>query len=367
MAEHTTPAADTAQPSAQPSHPSHTTPKQKKKAPLIATLIMLSLGALGGGYWWGYGQYFESTDNAYLHGDITNISPKVAGYITQSYVTDNQAVKAGDLLAQIDDRDFIAALDQAKANLAVNQAAIGNFIAQQQLQRTKISQSKSQIASAQAEYDRAKQQVARTRSLLTRNYSSQDELDSMLAHEKVTAAQLAEAQANYQGQKDQLAVLASQIKQAEAAVTEAKAECEKAQLNLDYTRIYAPVDGIVGKRSLRVGLYVQPGMPLMSLVPTENVWIEANFKETQLAGIHQGQSVNVEIDAYPGQPLEGIVQSFSPATGAKFALLPPENATGNFTKIVQRVPVKITIPDQKALKGRLIPGLSVVATVDTRG
>ncbi|MGF1700250.1 HlyD family secretion protein [Photobacterium makurazakiensis] len=350
----------------------HTSPeaaprRNKKKAPLIATLIMLSLGLAGGGYWFGYGQYFESTDNAYLQGDITNISPKVAGYIIESYVEDNQQVKAGDLLAKIDDRDFIAADDQAKAKLAVSQAAIDNLKAQQQLQQTKIRQSKSQIASAQAEFERAQQQVTRTRSLLKRNYSSQDELDSMISHMKVTQAQLDEAIASQQAETDQLAVIASQITQAKASVTEAEAQLEQADLNVSYTNIYAPVDGIVGKRSLRVGLYIQPGMPLMSLVPTSDVWIEANFKETQLGGIHQGQKVDVELDAFPGQTLEGVVDSFSPATGAKFALLPPENATGNFTKIVQRVPVKITLTVPEAIEGRLIPGLSVVATVDTRG
>lgn len=344
-----------------------TTQRKKNKAPLIATFIMLALGLGAGGYWFSYGQYFESTDNAYLQGDITNISPKIAGYITDSYVIDNQTVKAGQLLAKVDDRDFIAARDKAEANLAVSQAAINNLTAQQQLQKTKIRQSESQIASAKAEHERAQQQVNRTRSLLKRNYSSQDELDSATSHLKVTKAQLDQATASYQAAQDQLAVIASQIVQAEASVDEANVQPEQAQLNLSYTNIYAPVDGIVGKRSLRVGLYVQPGMPLMSLVPTSDVWIEANFKETQLAEIHQGQKVKVELDAFPGQPLEGIVDSFSPATGAKFALLPPENATGNFTKIVQRVPVKITIADPAQLQGRLIPGLSVVATVDTRG
>ncbi|MCW8328813.1 HlyD family secretion protein [Photobacterium sp. SDRW27] len=340
---------------------------KKKKAPLIATLVMLTLGLGAGGYWFSYGQYFESTDNAYLQGDITNISPKVSGYITESFVIDNQTVKAGQLLAKIDDRDFITARDKAEANIAVSKAAIDNLIAQQQLQKTMIRQSQSQIASANAEYERAQQQVARTRSLLNRNYSSQDELDSATSHLKVTKAQLDEATANAQAAQDQLSVIDSQIAQAEASVNEANVQLEQAQLNLSYTHIYAPVDGIIGKRSLRVGLYVQPGMPLMSLVPTSNVWIEANFKETQLADIHQGQKVQVELDAFPNQPLEGVVDSFSPATGAKFALLPPENATGNFTKIVQRVPVKITIPDPAQLEGRLIPGLSVVATVDTRG
>ncbi|PSW06927.1 HlyD family secretion protein [Photobacterium lipolyticum] len=338
-----------------------------KKAPIIATLIMLSLGIAAGGYWFGHGQYFQSTDNAYLQGDITNISPKVSGYIIQSYVDDNQHVKAGQLLAKIDDRDYTTAKNQATANLAVSAAAIDNLDAQYLLQQTLIRQAKSQIASAQAEHERAQQQMSRTHSLLKRNYSSQDEVDDAASHLKVTKAQLDEANARFQASKDQLNVINSQIAQAQATITEAKAHLEQADLNLSYTNIYAPVDGIVGKRSLRDGLYVQPGMPLMSLVPTKAVWIEANFKETQLAKIHPGQKVTVELDAFPDQPLDGIVDSFSPATGAKFALLPPENATGNFTKIVQRVPVKIVLPNPEQLTGQLIPGLSVIATVDTRG
>lgn len=341
--------------------------KKRKKAPLIATAIMLSLGLAGAGYWYGYGQYFESTDNAYLQGDITNISPKVSGYIVKSYVTDNQSVKEGDLLVQIDDRDYQAALAQANAHLAVVQSDVKNLIAQQTLQRSKISQAESGVDSTKAEYKRAIQQVQRSRSLLKRNYASQDEVDSMVAQQKVTLADLEEAKANLIASNDQLTVIASEIEQAKASVTEAQAQQEQAQLNLEYTKVYAPIDGVIGKRSVREGLLIQAGAPLMSLVPNNQVWIEANFKETQLSGIHKGQTVEVELDAFPGQPLEGVVDSFSPATGAKFALLPPENATGNFTKIVQRVPVKITIPDQKELKGRLLPGLSVVATIDKRG
>ncbi|KFI10344.1 HlyD family secretion protein [Vibrio coralliilyticus] len=344
-----------------------TKPAKSRKAPLIATAIMLSLGLLGGGYWFGYGQYFESTDNAYLQGEITTISPKVAGYIEHSFVNDNQKVKKGDLLVQIDDRDYRTALEQAKAHLTVTQSSVENLKAQQTLQQSQIHQAESRVDSAKAEYDRAIQQVQRSRSLLKRNYASQDEVDNMLAQQKVTQAELDEAKASLVAAHDQLAVIDSDIKQAQASIVESQTAVEQAQLNLDYTKIYAPVDGIVGKRSVREGLLVQAGTPLMSLVPTSDVWIEANFKETQLSGIHQGQKVEIELDAFPGQPLEGIVDSFSPATGAKFALLPPENATGNFTKIVQRVPVKITIPDQQALKGRLLPGLSVVATIDTRG
>ncbi|EGA66891.1 HlyD family secretion protein [Vibrio brasiliensis] len=340
---------------------------KRNKAPLIATAVMLSLGLLGGGYWFSYGQYFESTDNAYLQGDITTISPKVSGYIVKSYVSDNQQVKQGQLLVQIDDRDYQAALSQSEAHLVVAKSSVKNLIAQQTLQRSQINQAESRVDSAQAEYDRAVQQVSRSRSLLKRNYASQDELDSMLAQQKVTLAELEEAKANLAASNDQLIVIASEIEQAQASVTEAQAQLQQAQLNLDYTKVYAPTDGIIGKRSVREGLLVQAGAPLMSLVPENGVWIEANFKETQLSGIHKGQKVEVELDAFPGKTLEGVVDSFSPATGAKFALLPPENATGNFTKIVQRVPVKITLPEQNALEGRLLPGLSVVATIDTRG
>jgi len=343
------------------------TPAKRNKAPLIATSILLMLGLAGCGYWFGYGQYFESTDNAYLQGDITNISPKVSGHILKSYVSDNQVVKAGDLLIQIDQRDYLSALEQAKAHLMVTQSGVQNLVAQQALQHSKIQQADSRVDSALAEYDRASQQVVRARSLLKQNYASQDEIDNKLAQQKVTLAVLEEAKASLVAANDQLLVLASEIDQAKASVAESQVAVEQAELNLSYTKIYAPVDGVVGKRSVREGLLVQAGMPLISLVPSSDVWIEANFKETQLSGIHQGQKVAVELDAFPGQPLTGIVNSFSPATGAKFALLPPENATGNFTKVVQRVPVKILLPNQQDLAARLLPGLSVVVTIDTRG
>ncbi|UIP30530.1 HlyD family secretion protein [Photobacterium sp. TLY01] len=340
--------------------------KTSSRLPLIITLTLGLIAVSAGSYWYGYGRYFETTDNAYLQGEITNISPKVAGYIQASYVSDNDSVKAGQLLATIDDRDYQAALEKAKANLMVTQAAVAHLNAQFSLQKTVIRQSASQVSSAQAALERAKQQDSRARSLLAKNYSSQDEVDDASSHLKVSAAEFEAAKASLQAAKDQLLVLNSQKSQAEASVQEARVQVKQAELDLSYTRIYAPVDGIVGKRSLRIGLYVQPGMPLLSLVPSRDVWIEANFKETQLANIHQGQHVEVELDAYPGQTLDGVVDSFSPATGAKFALLPPENATGNFTKIVQRVPVKIVIPHPEQLAGQLLPGLSVVATIDTR-
>ena len=341
--------------------------KKKNKAPLIATIVIILCGLAGGGYWYGYGQYFQSTDNAYLQGDITTISPKVGGYIAKTLVEDNQVVKAGDLLATIDSRDFEAEKEKAEANVLVSEAAIKNLAAERKLQDIRIRQAASEIESANAEHERAQQQVKRTKALIKKNYSSQDELDNNVSHLKVSLANVDAAKANYQASKEQINVIESEIAQAEAGLAQAKAALEQTEINLSYTNIYAPIDGVVGKRSLRSGLLVQAGMPLLSLVPTTEVWIEANFKETQLGDIHKGQKVFVDLDAYPDLHLKGIVDSFSPATGAKFALLPPENATGNFTKIVQRVPVKISILNADLLEGKLIPGLSVVATVDTRG
>lgn len=343
------------------------TKQKRNRAPFIATAVMVLIGSIGCGYWFGYGQYFQSTDNAYLQGDITTISSKVGGYILNDYVEDNQPVKAGDLLAKIDDRDLIAEKNRVQANVEVSVAAIENLKAQLKLQKIRIRQSLSQVESANADLERANQQVHRTRTLLSKKYSSQDALDDATSHFKVASANVDEMKANYQAAKEQINVIDSQILQAKASLVQSHRLLEQADLNVSYTNIYAPIDGIVGKRSIREGLLVQPGMPLLSLVPTSEVWIEANFKETQLSKIHRGQIVDLELDAYPDLHVTGVVDSFSPATGAKFALLPPENATGNFTKIVQRVPVKITITNANLLKNKLIPGLSVVATVDTRG
>lgn len=345
----------------------HNTEKKKNKAFIFATMTIIGIVLLCSGYWFGYARYFESTDNAYLQGDITTIRPKVSGYIIQSYVNDNQKVKKGDLLVELDARDYVTALEQAKAHLAVSKSSIDNLSAQRILQQSQILQAESGVDSARAEYQRSSQQVERSQSLLKKGYASKDEVDDMVAQQKVALAELEEAKANLVAAHDQLSVIDSNIHQARASITESKVDVDQAELNLSYTKIYAPVDGIIGKRSVRQGLLVQSGTPLLSLVPTNNIWVEANFKETQLGDIHKGQKVTIEFDAFPDQPLTGVVDSFSPATGAKFALLPPENATGNFTKIVQRVPVKISILDPQKLKGRLLPGLSVVTTIDTRG
>ncbi|WP_354688804.1 HlyD family secretion protein [Aeromonas sp. 19NY04SH05-1] len=339
---------------------------QHKKIPLLAAMVLALLGLLFAGYWYLHGRYFESTDNAYLQSEVTGISSKLSGYISEVLVTDNQSVKAGQLIARLDDREFQSQVAEAQADLHLIQATIENLAATRVQQLSLIQQAEARVASAEAEQLRARQQVQRIGQLNQRHYSSQDSLDEVRASLQVTQAQMQEAKAALQAARERLLVLDAEAKQNQAKLALSSAQLEQARLELSYTELRAPADGIIGKRSLREGLYVQSGMQVASLVPLQQVWVEANFKETQLAHMQPGQKVEVILDAYPDQPVEGIIDSLAPATGAKFALLPPENATGNFTKIVQRVPVKIRIPEPGPLAGKLRPGLSTEVIVDTR-
>ncbi|MFQ2224673.1 HlyD family secretion protein [Aeromonas enteropelogenes] len=339
---------------------------QHKKIPLLAAMVLALLGLLFAGYWYLHGRYFESTDNAYLQSEVTGISSKLSGYISEMLVTDNQSVKAGQLIARLDDREFQSQVAEAQADLHLIQATIENLAATRVQQLSLIQQAEARVASAEAEQLRARQQVQRIGQLNQRHYSSQDSLDEVRASLQVTQAQMQEAKAALQAARERLLVLDAEAKQNQAKLALSSAQLEQAKLELGYTELRAPADGIIGKRSLREGLYVQSGMQVASLVPLQQVWVEANFKETQLAHMQPGQKVEVILDAYPDQPIEGIIDSLAPATGAKFALLPPENATGNFTKIVQRVPVKIRIPEPGPLAGKLRPGLSTEVIVDTR-
>lgn len=322
---------------------------QHKKIPLLAAMVLALLGLLFAGYWYLHGRYFESTDNAYLQSEVTGISSKLPGYISEVLVTDNQSVKAGQLIARLDDREFQSQVAEAQADLHLIQATIENLTATRVQQLSLIQQAEARVASAEAEQLRARQQVQRIGQLNQRHYSSQDSLDEVRASLQVTQAQMQEAKAALQAARERLLVLDAEAKQNQAKLALSEAKLAQARLELGYTELRAPANGIIGKRSLREGLYVQSGMQVASLVPLQQVWVEANFKETQLAHMQPGQKVEVILDAYPDQPVEGIIDSLAPATGAKFALLPPENATGNFTKIVQRVPVKIRIPEPGSL------------------
>lgn len=331
---------------------------------LAAITAIVAAGEFGIRYW-TVGQYLESTDDAYVKADYTTISPKVSGYVADVLVEDNQNVEVGQVLARIDDRDFRAAVDQARANVEAADAAIHNLDAQMVLQRSLIAQKKADIAAAAASLKFAQQDQARYQKLVKTGYGTvqrAQEADSTLDEK---SAQLQGARAALVAAQNKVEVLATERVQAVAERDRSRAIERQAELNLSYTTIAAPVSGTVGARSLRVGQYVQAGTQLMAVVPLGAVYVVANFKETQLTHVEDGQPVEIRVDSFPNIPLAGHVDSLSPASGLEFALLPPDNATGNFTKIVQRIPVKIVL-DDGALTGLLRPGMSVEPVIDTK-
>ena len=337
-----------------------------RRAALALAALLGVAGAVDLGYdYLTTGRYLESTDDAYVKADSTIISPKVSGYIAQVLVGDNQPVKAGQLLAEIDDRDFRAALAQAHADVEASEAAVRNLDAQFALQQPIIEQGTADVAAAEANLKFAQEEQARYEGLMKTGSGTVQRAQQTDAALRASNAQLQHSRSGLLAAQRKVDVLTTERAKAVAQLDRARAVEQQASLNLSYTRITAPVDGTVGARSLRVGQYVQAGTQLMAVVPLDAVYVVANFKETQLTNVRNGQPVEVEIDSFRGTKLRGHVDSLSPASGLEFALLPPDNATGNFTKIVQRVPVKIVLDDVR-LKGLLRPGMSTVPTVDTK-
>ncbi|WP_158743837.1 HlyD family secretion protein [Acidisphaera sp. L21] len=346
-----------------------TTRHMSKRTLLIAGVVLLA-GAAGGKYgrdWWTNGRFIESTDDAYVGGDVTVIAPKVSGLIAQVPITDNQNIHAGDLLVKLDDRDYRAALDKAEAAVAGQQAALANLDATRRLQVSVIAQTQAKLTATAAEIARARFDVERYRQLSQDNFASVQRFQQADADGKKANAQDTEARAAVDAATRQLDVIDSQRRQIQAGLAGAMADRDMARLNVGYTELRAPVDGTIGNRSARAGAYATIGAQLVSVVPARGLWVDANFKESQLADMRPGQSASVVADVLPGQVFHGHVVSLAPATGAQFSLLPAENATGNFTKIVQRVPVRIALDGEGSVLGRLRPGLSVTASVDSRG
>jgi membrane fusion protein, multidrug efflux system len=330
-----------------------------------ALAAIVAAGAFGG-YWYKTGRFLESTDDAYVQADYTTIAPKVSGYISDVKVEDNQPVKAGDVLAVIDDRDFKTALAQAKADVGSAKADVDNIEAQLEEQQSVIQQAQAAIQSDQAGVSFAQQDYTRYHSLTAQKVTSvQDEQRAQTVLQQQQAA-MQRDRAALTAAKQRIDVLTTAKAKSETQVQRLEAVQQQAELNLSYTTIVAPIDGTVGARSLRVGQYVQAGTQLMAVVPLHAVYVVANFKETQLADVKTGQPVEIEIDGLPGITVKGKVDSLAPASGLEFALLPPDNATGNFTKIVQRIPVKIALDLDDALLGRLRPGMSAEPVIDTR-
>jgi membrane fusion protein (multidrug efflux system) len=327
--------------------------------------VLAGAGAFGW-YWFETGRFLESTNDAYVQADYTTIAPKVSGYIAAVAVEDNETVKAGQVLARIDDRDYQTALAQAKADVASAEADIRNIDAQLTEQQSVIAQAEAAIVSDQAALKFSQDDYDRYHKLTAGKITSvQDEQRAQTVLQQATA-RLQSDRAALTAAHQRVEVLNTARAKAETQVTRLQAAADQAQLNLSYTTITAPIDGTVGARSLRVGQYVQAGTQLMAVVPLHAVYVVANYKETQLTNVAAGQPVEIEVDAFPGHVVKGHVDSLSPASGLEFALLPPDNATGNFTKIVQRIPVKIAIEPSDALAGRLRAGMSVEPVIDTR-
>src|ERR1700720_1320964 len=353
---------ETALPAAKPAK------KARFKRLLMATA---AVAVLAGASWYGWdywtvGRFLVSTDDAYVKADNTTVAPKISGYLSEVLAGDNERVKGGQVLARIDDRDFKVALDQAKADVAAAEAAIASRQAQLDVQQAVINAAKATLDVDTASGTFAKQENKRYTDLAATGYGSVQNAQSAQSRDAGALAAIERDKANLASALKQVELLKAEINQAVAAAARANALQRQAELNLSYTSIVAPIDGVVGNRTLRAGQFVQAGTQLMSLVPASGAYVIANFKETQLTEVQAGQPVDIEVDMFPGKSVHGHVDSLAPASGQEFALLPPDNATGNFTKIVQRAPIKIVVDKGEALAGMLRPGMSVEPTIDTR-
>jgi membrane fusion protein (multidrug efflux system) len=306
----------------------------------------------------------QVTDDAYVRGDITPLSAQVQGYVRRVLVDDFQRVKQGELLVEIEDDDYRTRVAQAEADLLGGQAAIEYLKAQKAAQHAQVAEADGAIAATQADVERTRLEAARQRTLLATTFGTRQKVEQADAEAQRFAATLARSQAAFDAQRRQLAVLDTQESQLRAETKAKQAMLDLAKINLGYTRIVAPVDGI-SERGVRDGQDVHSGSQVITVVPLDNVWVVGNYKETQLTRIAIGQHAEIRVDTFPGVVVNATVDSIAPASGAQFSLLPPDNATGNFTKVVQRIPVKLRIAPDNALAGRLRPGMSVVTTILT--
>jgi membrane fusion protein (multidrug efflux system) len=333
-------------------------PRQKKYKLQItigaAAVVLLVLVVI---YYCHFIAPYEDTDDAFIDGYVTLISPRVAGPVTKLLITDNQEVQAGDVLVEIDPNDYEATVSQAKADLAAANSQSDSAQAQVEVSESKVIQAQSAVTSAEAENERAAADLKRYQTVESRAVSKSD-YDLAQASARSTSAQLDAAYSQVKAAQADVSLSKAGVETANAAVQQAQAKLRLAELNLSYTKIIAPFDGRITARSVQLGNYVQPGTALFALVP-RNVWVTANFKETQLAYMQPGDPVELYVDAYPGRKFKGKVDSLQAGTGARFSLLPPENAVGNYVKVVQRVPVKIVFDEELPTNLDIAPGMSV--------
>ena len=333
------------------------------KLPKPVLFAILTVLVVGLALWWRLAIWpYETTDNSYLKAHMTQVSPRETGYVKEVLFEDNQKVKAGDLLVVIDEADYLARLDEGEAKVRVEQAGVESLQRDLQVQKARVLQSGADIASADADLDRAQKDMKRFQNLVGEGAVSPQAHDSAEAELRQARANKEKAVASKDEAALSLDAITARIEESKARISALSAELELARIALGHTRIVAPMSGIIGNRSVQVGQLVKPGHVLAYLIPDQGVFVEANFKETQIEDMKVGQPVKIEVDALPSQVFEGVVESFAPASGAEFSLLPPENATGNFTKIVRRVQVKIAFKSGTLIEA-LRPGLSTTVKV----
>jgi membrane fusion protein, multidrug efflux system len=316
--------------------------------------------------WWTAGRFQVTTEDAYVAARAATLSPKIGGYITEIAVADNAAVKAGDLIARIDAGDYQLAVRAARDATNTQRATIARIVQQTAAQHSAVAQAQAQLLAAKAAGIKASQDMKRQTELATRKINSAQALDAAQAAHDQAKANVTAAEAALAAASGAVGVFEAQRLEAESLLRQGETVLAKAERDLTFTALRAPFDGVIGNRSVQVGDYLQPAQRLASLVPADALYIDANFKETQLARLKPGQRVRITVDADADRVLEGVVESFAPASGSVFSLLPPDNATGNFTKIVQRVPVRIALPSEARTSGLLRPGMSVVVSVNTK-
>ncbi|PXW59123.1 HlyD family secretion protein [Methylobacterium sp. B4] len=346
-------------------------PAAKPRRPLRRAVLSLVLcAALGGGAyagwdWWTVGRFFVSTDDAYVQADISVLAAKVSGYLEAVPVVNGQAVRRGEVIARLDDGDYRLALKAAQDKVATQESTIARIGRQSEAAQAQVLQSAAQIDAARADAVRASADYGRATQMQA-DYVAKSRLDQAKADRDRTEAAVKSAEAALAAARANVDVLQAQKREAESLAAELRTAVDRARRDLDFAVIRAPFDGVVGNKAVEAGAYVSPGSRVAALVPLKSVRIDANFKETQLGRVRPGQEVHIHVDAYPDRDIVGTVESLSPASGSVFSLLPPDNATGNFTKIVQRLPVRVHVPEDVAREGLLRPGLSVVVRVDTR-
>ena len=345
--------------------------QKKKRSARQIVLPVIGLGLLAGAAWYGYdywtvGRFMINTDDAYVQVDMASVAPKITGYVEHVAATENQHVKAGDPLVTIDAGDYRIALEEARAKIATEEKTLSRIDAQIEAAKASLQQAEAQKAAALAAADNAKRTRDRAQKLVATKVGTQAQLDDAQTAVEQADANLSGADAQIAAANANIGVLKAQYEEAKSSIASLDLARDKAMRDLSFTVLRAPYDGVVGNLSVKEGDLVSPGQKLGVVVPLNKLYITANFKETQLANMEPGEKVHVSVDAMDGGGFDGTLSSLAPASGALFALLPPDNATGNFTKVVQRVPVRIEIPADVLAKGKLRAGLSVVVDVDSR-